>query len=414
VAEVDPQDLRTLVSLLGLRGDEVKAAHAALTTYCDAIKQGGAEARADIAATQPEGAVEAANNEVRRTQAMEAVREGIEARRRAGEFAGDDAALREALQEAAREAQEELDRSISEGDRLPGWGESFQTQASRLAQWYDDREVLGHRLRAELMAIAGEDRQAALDRWWAESAVRRAMKRGRLSAEAFDPASALDSNTLASSPLLLDAYAHWLQRHAPIVAARDEQIRRLPLIAADAVVRSQLNVWKNGVQDTLAAREAVRDHAVAGVEDFAVLLSVSEAELLRGRARRTAFPSVWRRDRAARALRAALERLTLDDAQRAMVVALQMEHDALAEATALAHQHAVMAEEAIILANQDVAQAVRFIGGERDEKSPTPALDEIKRRRRELVDDTMQRLRAMLTDAQWESLPGTRSSPVRD
>ena len=413
VVEIEPADLKTLVSALALNGDEVQAAHAALTAYRDAIRQGAAEARAAIAAAKPEGAVEAAGDEVRRTQAMESVRDRIEARRRAGEFAGDEAALREAFQEAAREAQAELDLAVEAGAQLEGWGDAFRLQANVLTQWHDLKDAHTAHVREALNVIAGDERAAALNRWWLETAARRMLKRGRLSAEVFAPASSLDSSD-RGTVLFQDAESHWLREHAHVVAARDVALRNLPVRAAEAVATNRPSAWRYALEDAMATREAVRNHAIEGIDMFAVLLDEEDAQGFRERARRAAFPGVWRRDRADRVLHAALEAGGLDAAQRGMVTALRMEHEALVVPLALAHQDAMVHEEGRMLVDQDVAQAARFMRGDQPAASPTPYLDEAKARRKELVDDTLLRLRGILTEAQWDSLPGTRTVPTRD
>ncbi len=413
MAEIKPSDLRTLALTFELSGEELQAAHAAMTAYQDSVRQGASETRAAIAAAMPEGAVEVASDEVRWTQAMESVRDRIEARRRAGEFAGDEAALREAFQEAAREAQAALDLTVEAGERLPGWGDSFKEQANVLAKWYDLKDAYAASLRATLYGIVGDEGEAALDVWWLESAARRMMKRGRLSAEAFDPTSKLAPEDLASA-VFRDIESHWIREHAQLVAARENALRYLPIRAADAISANQLNAWKHALDDAMARRESVRNHAIEGIEMFAILLDAGTAEQYRERARRDAFPGVWRRDRADRALASALTAGGLDAAQRGMVIALQMEHETLEKTLAHAYQNAMILEEGRVLMDQDVDQAVRFMRVERGERMPTPNLDEAKARRKELIDDTMLRLRAILTEAPWESIPGTRSAPVSD
>jgi hypothetical protein len=406
---INPSDIRALNASLELDTATLLQAHEAMKRYETAVQDGSREVLAALAALEPAEAVAAAAREQERTAWVEQVRDRIEARRRAGEFRDNPGAAREAWQEAMDEAEQEAELARRDTAQIEGWANAFPKQASVLAAWYDTKASLTAALHADLMDLVGASHEAQLNRWWLKSRLEHAMKRGRLSGEQHDPFGVAYERSDASE-LAREA---WQAEHVVLIDRRDAAVQRIPLIAAEAVARGSLRSYKNAVDEAMAARESVRAHATTGAELAALLLDDDAAARYLLAANKQAFPGVWRIDRGVRALDAALQVSTLDQSQRGMVAALRMEHQQLWEELRLRHLDAVRAEEGPQLADQDVQRAMVLFGGEFTPRG-TPMLDASSRERQSLSDDTMMRLRGILTDAQWQRIPGTRTEPARD
>lgn len=406
---IDPSDIRTLNASVVLESTALMRAHEAMNRYQDAVQDGSRAVLAAMEAMEPADAVAAARREQERAGMVENVRDRIEARRNAGEFRGDPGALREAWQEAMDEAERELARARRDTAEVDGWSEAFQGQARALAEWYDSKALLNASLHDELMEIAGESQEAELNRWWLASRLEHAMTRGRLSGERHDPFEVPFERSDASD-LARDG---WQLTHAELIDARDAALRRVPLVAADAIARGNLRRYRDAVAAAMFAREAVRDHAIVAAEMVAVLLADEAAARYLLASMKKSFPGVWRIDRAQRALDAASTSPTLDEPQRGMLAALRLEHQQLRDELRQRHVDAVRAEEGQQLADQDVQRASVLFGAGFTPRG-TPMLDASASERRALSDDTLTRLRSILTDQQWQLIPGHRESPQRD
>jgi len=413
-AVVDGGSLKSLVTALHLEGDQITSSHAVLQQYAARLKSEAQVVRDAMASIEPPGAAGAAETEAARLAAMDRVRDDLERRRMRGEFDGDPEALREAWQEAVQEAEREWQEAKQAGDRLPGWADAFAAQAAILADWYDTEDAELAALRSSLVVIAGEERAAAIDGWFQSQLLRRGFRYGRLSGERLDPREVLADCGLTVPESARPAIDEWLIAHAALMQRRSRATRQLPLRASDAVVQGRADLWQGAVETALSRREAVRDHALEGVELIAAALTGPDRVRFTEAARRSAFPGVWRHDRAARALNAALSDQSLSTEQASEVLLLRDDHvERLAHLLAL-QQDAVLREEALVMQQQDVARARALFGVDQPSAASTPLMDRSRRDRRELSEDSMRRLRSMLDDAQWSRIPGTRTSPVRD
>jgi len=407
---IDPSDLRTLNAAVTIDADAIKQAHAAMKQYQQAVQEGSRNVLASMDAMEPPGAAAAFQHEQQREKMVERVREQIEVRRSNGEFQGNPAALREAWQEAMDEAQRDIDRAHRDTANVPGWSDAFQRQAAALAEWYETKDGLSAALQQELLAIVTTEQSPEVTQWWLHARLGSAMSRGRLSGEVHHPFES-DFQRTDASDLALQS---WAQRHIELIDARDDAIRRVPLVAADAIERSHLNLYRDAVYDAMAYREAVRDHANEGVDLITVLLDDVAARAFVELSRKKAYPGIWKSDRAMRAVTAALQASTLDAAQKGQLGALRIEHRQLSDDLCTRHLDAVWEEEGRRLADQEVQRVVVFFGDAEFVVRPTPMLDGSVSERRTLSDDTMERLRGILTDEQWQLIPGTRTAPERD
>jgi hypothetical protein len=413
--EIEPSDLRTLAAALSLDGDDAQAAHAAMNTYRDAITEGSKTARTEIGKHLVKGAAELARSVSARRAMVNSIRDSIDARRRAGDFTGDPDAMREAFEEAMADAEREIAETREAGARLPGWGEAFTTQAQLIEAWYAVSDAQLQVLRAALGEVAGENRQAAFEKWWLDTTVDHGIVRGRLAGERLDPDAPLEELGLRKGPGLAIVRMQWRADHAKLLAARDAALRSLPLDAANAIERGKIDLWRRAVERSLTAREAVRDHAWSGVQERSLFLGdADEAVAYRDAAIKLGYPAVGRRDRAMRILRAALARTDLDESQRAMVLALQLEHRALSREIQEHHLAAVLADEGQLLADQDVARVSVFFPGQKFNARGTPQLAASSAERKKFTSDTLTQLQSVMTETQWLQLPGTRTQPVRD
>ncbi len=403
-------DIRQLNAAVTLEAGELMLVHEAMKRYQLAVENGSRELIAAMTAMEPADAVAASRREQERTLMVEQVRDRIESRRRNGEFRDNPGGLREAWQEAMDEAERELQLARRDAAEVDGWGKAFREQAQVLAEWYESKSALDAALRAELMTYAGESQEAELNRWWQEAKLDHAMKRGRLSGERHDPFGVAFERSDATD-LVREV---WQGEHAELIDDRDMALRRIPLLAADAIARGSIHPYRNAVAEAMSAREAVREHAIEGFEAVALLLDDAAASSYLRASQKRAFPGIWQVDRALRALNAASQLSTLDEAQRGMLAALRLEHLQPCEELRRRHLDAVRAEEGRQLADQDVQRALVFLRGAEFTPRGTPMLDASASQRRTLCEDTMARLRGILTDAQWQRIPGTRTEPARD
>ena len=430
---VVPADIRTLAAALSLDGDDVQQAHAAMSAYRDAMETGVLKARAEIGSFVVTGAVEHANSVSVRREMLDAVRDQIDTRQRSGEFLGDANAMREAYEEAMAEAERELSETREAGAQLPGWGDAFRDQAAVLSEWYDISDAHLQAVRASLAQIAGEERQEAFDRWWLDTLLERSIKHGRLAGERLDPYVPLKNLVLEDEAslkfgggsvitvpigtlcaMLADVRRAWRESHWPLLNARDIAVRELPIFAADAIDRGKIGSWRRAVEQAIAAREAVRDHAWQGVQELAILLDdVSKAAFMNA-SMKLAYPAITRRDRAMRVLLSAIARPDLEESQRAMAMALQLEHQSLVSEVQSRHLSAVLADEGQLLVDQDVMRVLSYFPGTKIGRKGTPHLEASSAERKKFTADTMARLQSILTAEQWKQLPGTRTQPVRD
>ena len=411
---VAPADIRTLAAALSLDGDDVQQAHAAMNAYQDAMETGVLKARAEIGAFVVTGAAEHANSVSVRREMLDAVRDQIDTRQRSGEFLGDANAMREAYEEAMAEAERELSETREAGAQLPGWGEAFRGQAAVLSEWYDISDAHLQAVRAALAQIAGEERQEAFEQWWLDTLLERSIKHGRLAGERLDPDVPLASLVLEDEVTLTDVRRAWRESHWPLLDARDIAVRELPIFAADAIDRGKIGSWRRAVERAIAAREAVRDHAWQGVQERAILLDDVSTAAYVNASMKLAYPAITRRDRAMRVLLSAIARPDLDESQRAMTMALQLEHQSLVSEVQSRHLSAVLADEGQLLVDQDVMRVSSYFPGTKISRRGTPRLDVSSAERKKFTADTMTRLQSILTAEQWNQLPGTRTQPVRD
>jgi hypothetical protein len=266
-------------------------------------------------------------------------------------------------------------------------------------------------LQTDLLAIVTTEQSPEVSRWWLRARLEAAMKRGRLSGEQHDPFAA----DFPQSDARDLAFETWIERHIELIDARDAGLRRIPVVAAGPIGRGgNIRRFRDAVYEAMADREAVRDHAGEGVEILAVLLDNAAAEAFLKSSSKKAFPGIWQVDRAMRALTAALQASTLDATQQGLLSALRLEHTQLSGELRTRHLDAVRAEEGRRLADQDVQRAAVLFGDEVFIPRPTPMLDASAGERRQLSDDSMARLRGILTDEQWQLVPGTRSVPERE
>ncbi|MBT5658242.1 MAG: hypothetical protein HOI89_10715 [Phycisphaerae bacterium] len=406
----DRSDIRTLNVAVPLEAADLQRAYEIMKTYERAVQEGSRDVVAAIASLDPPALASAKDLERSQEQMVDSVRDRIEARRRAGEFRDDPAGLREAWQEAMDEAERELKQARRDSAQADGWNEAFRKQAIVLAVWYETRAELKAQLRSDLEALIGSDRMDQLADWWQHTRLSSSIARARLSGEGYDPFSHVPD---ASDAVGLFR-AEWEAAHIILLDARDAAIRRVPLVAADAIARGDLQSLRNARTDSMAAREAVREHALAGAETVAVLLDDEAAAAYVKAASRKAFPAAWRRDRAARAIASAWALSSLDEAQRVSLAALRLEHEQLAADLREEHIQAVRAEEGGLLLSQDMQRSLVLFDGDEFTPQGVPGLDGSKQERRALSVDTMSRLQSVLTESQWKGIPGTRTQPDRD
>jgi hypothetical protein len=408
---VSVADLRSLVETLALTGDETAASHAALTAYTDALQAGAASVRRDVASIQVDASPVAIDRLEEGRRAVEAARERVEALRAQGVFDGDPSALREAYAEAVEDARRELAEAERDAAAQDVWGDAFLKQAELLEAWFQVAEANHQGIRATLRGVAGEDRAAAFDAWWTSRQYKHMLKRGRLSGARLDPLAELAAAGVEVDP---SAAHDFMAAHVARGLAREATLQALPTEAADAVAAGRPARWRRAAKRAIDAREAVRDHALAGARAMLAGVSEDESAAVWLRLKRAAFPGIWRRDHGTRTLKAATALPDLDPAQRGMVAALLEDHNARMEALRLEHLDAVLAEEGRRMVDQDVAQAARFFTEAPPPPGDYPGMQSSAADRQALVRDSLRRLQATLTETQWASLPGTRTQPVRD
>lgn len=406
----DRADIGTLNAAVSLETADLQRAYEMMKAYERGLQDGSRDVMAAMTSLEPPAFGDTKKRERAHEQMVESVRDRIEARRRAGEFRDDPGGLREAWQEAMAEADRELKQARIESAQVDGWSEAFRKQAVVLELWYEARADMDAKLRADLEALVGPERHGQLSRWWQATRLRSAISRARLSGEGYNP---FVHGDLRGDAIDL-ARAAWEASHITLLDTRDEAIRRVPLVAADAISRGDLRSLRRAHGDAMAGREAVREHALEGAKAVAVLLDDAVARAYLEASSKKAFPAVWRRDRALRSLEAARSLPTLDATQVALLAALRLEHEHLAAELRDGHVQAVRAEEGKLLTSQDVQRSVVLFRGADYAPQPTPLLDASKRHRRALSDDTMHRLQSLLTESQWNAVPGTRTQPVRD
>jgi len=146
----------------------------------------------------------------------------------------------------------------------------------------------------------------------------------------------------------------------------------------------------------------------------AILLDDASRAAYMNASMKLAYPAITRRDRAMRVLLAAIARPDLDESQRAMTMALQLEHQSLVSEIQSRHLSAVLADEGQLLVDQDVIRVSSYFPGTKISRRGTPRLDVSSAERKKFTADTMARLQSILTTEQWNQLPGTRTHPVRD
>lgn len=408
--EFDRSDIRTLNVAVPLEAADLQRAYQMMKAYEQAVQDGSRDVIASMALLDPPALANAKSLERSQEQMVDSVRDRIEARRRSGEFRDDPGGLREAWQEAMDEAERELKQARRDSAQVDGWNEAFRKQAIVLAVWYETRAELKAQLRSDLEAIVGIDRMDQFSDWWHHTRLGSSIARSRLSGESYNPFLHVPDESDAVSLFR----AEWEAAHLILLDARDAAIRHVPLIAADAIARGDLQSLRHARADSMAAREAVREHALAGAETVAVLLDDEAAAAYVKAASRKAFPAAWRRDRAARALASASALSSLDEAQRVSLAALRLEHEQLAADLREEHIQAVRAEEGELLLSQDMQRSLVLFGGAEFTPQAASELDGSKQNRQSLSIDTMSRLQSVLTESQWKSIPGTRTQPDRD
>jgi len=407
-------DLQTLVNVTTLDAKQLERAHALMRSYEDTLQTGAIAVRTAISEAAPEGAVGAANEEAARLIAVDRVRDEIEERRRQGEFKDDPHAIREAWEEALLEAERDLEAAALAGDQLPGWGEAFIQQSALLSRWYDSEDETYEQLQSQLMDVLGEDHVEPFNDWIALVAMNKLIKRGRLSGERLDPRSLIDDCGIDEDETLQNVVIDWSRRHLDLLRDRRTAMRRAPLLGADAVASGNSVMWRKAAEEVLLSREAVRDHALQGAASIAAVLQNEDRLTFEIAVRRQAFPGIWRGDRAARALAAALSLKSLDPDQIASITHLQQDHQNRRAILQVQQQEAMLREESRLLIEQDIRRTDALFGEMKSAPLSTPLLDASKRDRHALSADTMNRLQSQLTESQWESIPGTASKPVSD
>jgi len=408
---VTPADLRSLVEALSLSGDEAAAAHAVLTEYADTIRSGGETTRAEVSRIQVEAAPDAVERLEARRQAVESARDRIEALRKQGVFDGDPAAMREAYAEAVEEARRDLAEVQGDVDRNEAWGEAFSAQGELLEAWFAEAASLTAEVRGDLAVIAAAGRENALEQWWIDTQVNRALKRGRISGERLDP---IRICAAVGVSIDVETASAFRQAHLELLERREAALQALPIEAAAAVSADRPRRWRRAAERAMAAREAVRDHALASSEDMLASVPEPEAASAQAALHRAAFPGVWTRDHGTRTLKAAAVIADLNAAQQGMVDALLADHEARMDVLRLRQQDAVLAEEGRRMVDQDVARAATFFTAEPDGPSVYKRTTASTSERRVLINDSLRQLQAILTEQQWATLPGTRTRPVRD
>lgn len=403
-------DIRTLNVAVPLESADLQRAYEMLKVHEQRVQDGSRDVMAVMTSLEPPAFGDAKELKRSHEDMVGSVRDRIEARRRAGEFRDDPDGLREAWQEAMDEADRELKQIQRDNAQVEGWDAAFREQAVVLAIWYETRADMDAQLLAGFKALVGPEQHEQLLRWWLQARLSSAIARSRLSGEGYDPFS----HVLLKSDAVDFAQAAWEATHIILLDTRDAAIRRVPLVAADAISRGNLRSLQRAFAEAMAGREDVREHALEGAKAVAVLLDDEAAIAYVHASSHKAFPAAWRRDRASRSLAAASSLSSLDEAQKALIAAMQLEHEQLTDDLRDEHIRAVRAEEGNILAAQDLQRSVVLFSGAEFIPQSTPLLDASKHDRRGLSADTMSRLQSILTESQWRTVPGTQTQPARD
>lgn len=407
---IDRSDIRTLNAAVPLESAELQRAYEMMKVYEQRVQDGSRDAMAAMTSLEPPALGDAKELERAHEHMVDSVRDRIEERRRAGEFRDDPGGLREAWQDAMDEADRELKQIQRDNAQVEGWDAAFREQAVVLAIWYETRADMDAQLLAGFGTLVGPERHEQLSRWWLKTRLSSAITRSRLSGEAYDPFS----HVLLKNDAVDFTRDAWEAAHITLLDTRDAAIRRVPLVAADAISRGNLRSLRRAFAEAMAGREDVREHALEGAKAVAVLLDDAAAIAYEQASSQKAFPAAWRRGRASRSLVAARSLSSLDEAQKALLAAMQLEHEQLVDDLRDEHIRAVRAEEGNLLAAQDLRRSVVLFSGAEVTPQSTPLLDASKHDRRGLSDDTMSRLQSILTESQWRTVPGTQTQPAHD
>ena len=411
---VGPSDLRSLRLAVELNSAELRAAHERLQMHQERMRELERELRVELAALSPEGAADGQDTQLARRARLEQVRDDIERRRREGEFRGNPGAAKEALQEAMLEAQQEIDHGEGQLAMLKGWGEAFERQAKVLEAWGEQIDVLEAQTHEAIKQVVGEEQADAVDAWWLDRQLARAIRGSRLSGESVDPVRLLEQSGREIAPATREAIATWKQSHAKVTERRREAIWAVPAASGRTVSVGRIGPMEAAVDDVMDARRAVRDSSSDLVIVIAGTMSETEAALWTESASRRAFPATWRSDRASRAMSSVLQRSDLDAAQRVIVEQILASHDLWVEGQRPDHIDAIKRDEPSLLMYQDLAAVRPYLGSEKSDLPKQSRLKAIKASQARANAEAMSELRSVLTDAQWASVPGTATEFRRD
>lgn len=395
------RDLHELVTMLELSGAEAQAAHEALGVYMSDVQQRARTFRERIYAIQMPTLASMEAEKASRRAHVRSVQQDIERRRAAGEFDDDPEAMRRELQAAIDAAHASVVTPSPE--ELALVRDVFSEQAGLIQQWHEGDQASRASVLAALAQIAGEARADRFLEWQDLRVIEDGVRRARLAGERMN---VLDLEVDAA-----EARQAWRAEHARLLEHRDAQLRDHATRVGRAIGTGSWDAYRRAVRSVWDARAAVRDHALAGVAEMAEF--VEEPDAIDAFHRR-AFPEVWRRTRAARAVRAVLTWSDLDPATRALVEGVQfnLEQDD-AELRRL-EQQATIDEEVEVRYRADLDAGRHWF----PDAQPTPegrsVRDRIAARRQAIDAEAMAMLREILGEDRWSRVPGGRSAPVSD
>ena len=225
--DVRAQDLSSLVSMIGLRGDQYVAAHDALKRYEESMSSGAEEVRASVLALSPPGGMTEDDLESARADLLEQIREEIDQKRKKGVFDADPAAMRLYWQERVEEVERELDELRGGSAKRAGMTDATRSQGRLLAVWEIRRAELQEALLASLNEVVGPDKESVLRDWWVRVRVDGLLNRSRLAGERLDPFAVLPDPSVAE--VLAQEAAAFRKAHLELLNERDRASRMIPI-----------------------------------------------------------------------------------------------------------------------------------------------------------------------------------------
>jgi hypothetical protein len=408
-------DLAIFVEILGLDDDQQVVLDMLFSDYETAFEQAVAAARSRRFEPPPSPQIE------KRRRAQEQMQDEIdrlleEARQRA--LATEDIEARRAImhevQARVAELQQELADLIDPAEAAASGSDAITAMIATVESWEPEKAALREAFTADVRGMLREEQTG---RWpQLERTLRRTktITRGVLSGESIDLFDLVDGMARGQP----DGGAAMRTATAPVLAAYEVRLDEA-LVARDQEIvasrRDQLDAtargnWEKALDLTrrqIVLHARVRDVNEEHLRALASALPPADGAGLRAAFDLQAFPRIYRPTRAARMLEAARGLRDVDEATRQAIAGLQA---SFAQEIAPINEQlreATRAHEPMERQQRFERQAARFSDLlEEDDPSEDPirALDET---RRKLEEQFVQKLEAMLTPAQFASLPGS-------